>query len=421
MSVCLVLMSLPLLVPWNVVGSMWNIMALPDIGLLGKGLNALGIPFNYTRQPISAWFTVILMDVWHWTSLVVLLCYAGLVSIPDAYYQAAKVDGARPWAVFRYIQLPKLKHVLTIAILLRFMDSFMIYTEVIVLTGGGPGSTTKFLSIDLVQKALGGFDLGPAAAMSIVYFLIILLLSWLFYTLMMRNGGQVMRKRYLVPIVYIIFLMLPIYWLLNMSFKTTNEILGGFTALSARIHPRQLPDDLHRSDLVHGLCAIPSSMSCINTVLSVAVALPAAYAFSRYRFLGDKHLFFWLLSNRMAPPAVFVLPFVQLYSSVGLFDTHLAVALAHTLFNIPLAVWILEGFMSGVPKELDETAYVDGYSFPAFFIKIFLPTISAGIGVAAFFCFMFSWVEMLLAKNLTSVAAKPIVAAMTKTVKHLRL
>jgi glycerol transport system permease protein len=189
-SVCLVLMALPLLVPWNVVGSMWNIMALPDIGLLGKTLNWLGFNYNYTRQPIAAWFTVVLMDVWHWTSLVVLLCYAGLVSIPDAYYQAAKIDGAKPWAVFRYIQLPKLKHVLTIAILLRFMDSFMIYTEVIVLTGGGPGSTTKFLSIDLVQKALGGFDLGPAAAFSIVYFLIILFLSWLFYTLMMRNENQ---------------------------------------------------------------------------------------------------------------------------------------------------------------------------------------------------------------------------------------
>jgi glycerol transport system permease protein len=186
-SVCLVLMSLPLLIPWNVVGSIWNIMALPDIGLLGKAINALGINYNYTRQPISAWFTVVLMDVWHWTSLVALLCYAGLVSIPDAYYQAAKIDGARPWAVFRYIQLPKLRHVLTIAILLRFMDSFMIYTEVIVLTGGGPGNATTFLSIDLVKYALGQFDLGHAAAMSIIYFLIILFLSWLFYTLMMRN------------------------------------------------------------------------------------------------------------------------------------------------------------------------------------------------------------------------------------------
>jgi glycerol transport system permease protein len=189
-SVCLVLMALPLLIPWNVVGAMWNIMALPEIGLLGKTINALGITYNYTRQPISAWFTIILMDVWHWTSLVVLLCYAGLVSIPDAYYQAARIDAARPWAVFRYIQLPKLRYVLTIAILLRFMDSFMIYTEVVVLTGGGPGNATTFLSIDLVKTALGQFDLGPAAAMSIIYFLIILLASWLFYTLMTRREAR---------------------------------------------------------------------------------------------------------------------------------------------------------------------------------------------------------------------------------------
>jgi glycerol transport system permease protein len=189
-SVCLVLMALPLLIPWNVVGSMWNILALPDIGLLGRALNAIGWDYNYTRHPLDAWFTLVLMDVWHWTSLVALLCYAGLVSIPDAYYQAAKVDGARPWAVFRFIQLPKLKHVLTIAILLRFMDSFMIYTESKVLTGGGPGNATTFLSIDLDKIALGQFDLGPAGAMSIIYFLIILVLSWLFYTLMMRNEDK---------------------------------------------------------------------------------------------------------------------------------------------------------------------------------------------------------------------------------------
>ena len=186
-SVCLVLMALPLLIPWNVVGAIWNIFALPDIGLLGRGLNAMGFDYNFTRQPYSAWFTVILMDVWHWTSLVVLLAYAGLVSIPDAYYQAAKIDGARPWAIFRYIQLPKMKRVLTIAILLRFMDSFNIYTEPFVLTGGGPGNTTTLLSIDLVKIALGQFDLGPAAAMSLIYFLIILLFSWVFYAVMTRD------------------------------------------------------------------------------------------------------------------------------------------------------------------------------------------------------------------------------------------
>ena len=186
-SVCLVFMALPLLIPWNVVGAMWNIFALPDIGFLGKLINALGFHYNYTRQPLGAWFTVVLMDVWHWTSLVTLLCYAGLVAIPDAYYQAAKIDGAGPWSVFRHIQLPKLKHVLTIAVLLRFMDSFMIYTEVVVLTGGGPGNATTFLSIDLVKMALGQFDLGPAAAMSLIYFLVIMFSSWLFYTLMMRK------------------------------------------------------------------------------------------------------------------------------------------------------------------------------------------------------------------------------------------
>ena len=186
-SVCLVFMALPLLIPWNVVGAMWNIFALPDIGFLGKTVNSLGFHYNYTRQPLGAWFTVVLMDVWHWTSLVTLLCYAGLVAIPDAYYQAAKIDGAGRWAVFRHIQLPKLKHVLTIAVLLRFMDSFMIYTEVVVLTGGGPGNATTFLSIDLVKMALGQFDLGPAAAMSLIYFLVIMFFSWLFYTLMMRK------------------------------------------------------------------------------------------------------------------------------------------------------------------------------------------------------------------------------------------
>ena len=187
-SVCLVMMALPMLIPWNVVGAMWNIFTLPDIGLLGYLMNTvLGIDYNMTQSPLAAWVTIIAMDVWHWTSLVVLLSYAGLVSIPDAYYQAAKIDGASNWAVFRYIQLPKMKRVLTIAVLLRFMDSFNIYTEIFVLTGGGPGNSTTLLSIDLVKIALGQFDLGPAAAMSLIYFAITLLVSWLFYTLMMRN------------------------------------------------------------------------------------------------------------------------------------------------------------------------------------------------------------------------------------------
>ncbi|AZO75333.1 MULTISPECIES: sugar ABC transporter permease [unclassified Mesorhizobium] len=188
--VCLVLMALPLLIPWNVVGTIWQVFGRNDIGLLGYYVNALGIDYNYVQDPFDAWVTVIIMDVWHWTSLVVLLCYAGLVSIPDAFYQAAKIDGASRWAVFRYIQLPKMQRVLLIAVLLRFMDSFMIYTEPFVVTGGGPGNSTTFLSIDLVKTALGQFDLGPAAAMSLVYFLIILLLSWVFYTVMTNYDAE---------------------------------------------------------------------------------------------------------------------------------------------------------------------------------------------------------------------------------------
>ena len=183
-SFCLVLMSLPLLIPWNVVGTIWQIFGRVDIGLLGYTLDALGINYNYTQDTIAAWITIIVMDVWHWTSLVALLAFAGLKSIPDAYYQAAKIDQASRWKVFRFIELPKMMGVLMIAILLRFMDSFMIYTEPFVVTGGGPGNATTLLSIDLVKMALGQFDLGPAAAFSIMYFLVILLVSWVFYTVM---------------------------------------------------------------------------------------------------------------------------------------------------------------------------------------------------------------------------------------------
>ncbi|MEX6505457.1 carbohydrate ABC transporter permease [Jiella sp. M17.18] len=189
-SVCLVLMALPLLIPWNVVGTIWQVFGRTDIGLLGYSIDALGIDYNYVANPIHAWITVVVMDVWHWTSLVVLLCYAGLVSIPDAYYQAAKIDGASRLAVFRYIQLPKMGRVLLIAVLLRFMDSFMIYTEPFVVTGGGPGNSTTFLSIDLVKLAIGQFNLGEAAAMSLVYFLIILAVSWVFYTVMTNAGAD---------------------------------------------------------------------------------------------------------------------------------------------------------------------------------------------------------------------------------------
>ena len=189
-SLALVVVSLSLLIPWNVVGTIWQIFGRTDIGLMGAALQGMGIEYSYPGNALHAWLTVLLMDIWHWTPLVALLGYAGLRSIPDAYYQAASIDGASKLDVFRYVQLPKMRGVLVIAVLLRFMDSFMIYTEPFVLTGGGPGNSTTFLSQFLTQKAVGQFDLGPAAAFSLIYFLIILLMCFILYNWMQRVGTQ---------------------------------------------------------------------------------------------------------------------------------------------------------------------------------------------------------------------------------------
>jgi len=232
-----------------------------------------------------------------------------------------------------------------------------------------------------------------------------------------RHGERALRipMRTVGLVIYLALLMLPIYWMLNMSLRDNNDIM---TKLAFYPHHPTFHNYLQIFTDPSWYMGYVNSFAYVsmNTVISLVVALPAAYAFSRYRFLGDKHLFFWLLTNLMAPPAVFLLPVFQLYSALGLIDTYIAVALAHTLFNVPLAVWILEGFMSGVPREIDETAFIDGYSLPRFFITVFLPLIRAGVGVTAFFCFMFSWVELLFARTLTITAAKPIAAVMTRTV-----
>jgi glycerol transport system permease protein len=223
------------------------------------------------------------------------------------------------------------------------------------------------------------------------------------------------QKRTIALCIYFGLLILPIYWMLNMSLRTNADILANFALYPAdatfKNYIRIFTDPTWYMAYVNAIIYVG-----MNTAMSLAFALPAAYAFSRYKFLGDGQMFFWLLTNRMAPPAVFLLPYLQLYATTNLMDTHIAVALAHCLFNVPLAIWILEGFMTGIPKEIDETAFIDGYSFPRFFITIFIPLIRAGVGVTAFFCFMFSWVELLFARTLTITEAKPITATMTRTI-----
>jgi glycerol transport system permease protein len=214
---------------------------------------------------------------------------------------------------------------------------------------------------------------------------------------------------------YGLYLFLPLYWLLSMAVSTSADIVGGFSIVPAAPTLANFAE-IFSNPVWYEAFGNSLTYVAINSVISLAVAIPAAYAFSRYRFLGDRQLFFWLLTNRMAPPAVFLLPFFQVYSAIGLFDTPLAVALAHCLFTVPLSVWILEGFFSGVPTELDEMAAIDGHSFPWFFFRIFLPVNRGALGVTLFFCFMFSWVELLLARTLSGSDTKPIVVVMTRTV-----
>ena len=225
---------------------------------------------------------------------------------------------------------------------------------------------------------------------------------------------RVFSPRNVLMAAYLVFLAAPLLWMLSMSFKPNAEILETRAlfpqTFTLENYTEIFTQPAWRESFLNSLIYV-----AMNVVITLIVAIPAAYAFSRYTFRGDRHLFFWLLTNRMAPGAVFLLPFFQLYSNIGLFDTHLAVALAHTLFSVPLAIWILEGFMSGIPMEIDETAYVDGYSFPRFFYRIFMPLIGPGIGVAAFFSFLFSWVELLFARTLTSTAAKPIVVQLSRS------
>jgi glycerol transport system permease protein len=221
-----------------------------------------------------------------------------------------------------------------------------------------------------------------------------------------------MKKKNIFLILYFIALFIPIYWMINTSLKTDNEILKGMSLypkdVTFKNYVEIFTSPLWRNSFLNSIIYV-----CLNVIISLVAAIPGAYAFSRWKFRGDHHLFFWLLTNRMAPAAVFMVPFTELYYTMHIYDTHLAVALAHCLFNIPLAIWILEGFMSGIPREIDETAFIDGYSFPHFFRKIFFPLVAPGVGVAAFFCFTFSWIELILAKALTVTKAKPVVVTLT--------
>jgi glycerol transport system permease protein len=223
-----------------------------------------------------------------------------------------------------------------------------------------------------------------------------------------------MRQRFpLAATIYIVLLMTPFYWLLLMSMKSNKEIMGGLTFWPAAPtfdnFALIFTDPSWYQGYLNALAYV-----AMNVAISVSVAIPAAYAFSRLRFAASRALFFGFLLFRMMAPAILLVPFVQIFSDLDLIDTHIAVALAHCFFNVPLAIWILEGFISSVPRQIDQSALIDGHSFASFFRKILLPQIAHGIAVTAFYCFMFSWIEFPLANALTTIHAKPIAGIMTR-------
>ena len=192
-AISLVLLGIPLLIPYNVVGIVWRLFSQSDIGLIAEVMSWVGYEYNVSLDPVDAPVTLFLLDVWHWTPLVALLSYAGYLAIPDAFYRAAEIDGASRWKVFRYVILPKLRPVLVLGFLLRFMDSFKIYAEPLLLTGGGPGNTTTFMSLFVARKAQS-YELGYAGASSLIYLFIVIVMSYIFFQVLNKLGSGESQK-----------------------------------------------------------------------------------------------------------------------------------------------------------------------------------------------------------------------------------
>ena len=228
-----------------------------------------------------------------------------------------------------------------------------------------------------------------------------------------------MKQRiFIAPALYVAGILLPVYWLLLFSLKTNAEITVGFSFWPQSLNFSNFQFIFSNPDWYFGYvnALIYAGM---NVIISITVALPSAYAFSRYNFFGQRGLFFGLLMFRMLAPAILLAPFVQIFSDLGLIDTHIAVAIAHCFFNVPLAIWILEGFISAIPRQIDQSAMIDGYSRLGLFVKFIFPQLRTGISVAAFFCFMFSWIEFMLANALTTINAKPIAGIITRAASVL--
>lgn len=157
-------------------------------------------------------------------------------------------------------------------------------------------------------------------------------------------------------------------------------------------------------------------IASLNVLLVLILAIPATYALSRFEVYGSKHLFFWMITNRMAPPAVFILPMFLIFSSLNLLDSHLALILVYCIFNLPFAVWLLKGMIDNIPIDLDEAALIDGASISGVLWKVIIPLAKPGIAITALLCWLFAWNNYIFAFVLTSSNARTITTGLAEFV-----
>jgi len=229
------------------------------------------------------------------------------------------------------------------------------------------------------------------------------------------------RKRFKLTFIYLVCILLtivtlfPIYWMVIISMRSKLEIFTGLklyqTSVFVDNYYRPLFKDIYGKFLINSLIIATG-----NTGLVILLAIFSTYAFSRFKIWGSGSLFFWTITNRMAPPAAFILPFFLIFTKIRLIDTHIGLILLYCVFNLPFAIWLLKGMIDAIPKELDEVASIDGCSTMGILWHIILPVAKPGLAVTAMMVWIFGWNEYLFASILTSMRARTITTGLAEFV-----
>ncbi|MBW7881093.1 MAG: carbohydrate ABC transporter permease [Caldilineaceae bacterium] len=218
-----------------------------------------------------------------------------------------------------------------------------------------------------------------------------------------------------------LFTLLPIYWMIVVSARSRVQLFDAPTLLISSFfsqnYLKPLTDPVFQRYLTNSIIVATG-----NALFVTILALLATYALSRWRLQGADNIFFWTITNRMAPPAAFLLPLFLLYTQVfkignnSLFDTQAGLILLYCVFNLPFAVWLMKGIMDGIPIELDEAAAVDGASRRTVLMRVIVPLAAPGLAITFILSWVFAWNEYLFAATLTSVNARTITTGLAEFV-----